>query len=108
MVQVGLLASGQGLEQRRPSYSPAFPSLARARNSGNAGFRSQLQRRDREGLTPSSLTLNRPFCRGTLGDRRRICQADGENSAKRLTNPGWQVREKLAMLALLKRIRNSQ
>jgi hypothetical protein len=37
------------------------------------GFRPHLQRRDREGISPSSLTQESQ-CRGTIGERDKTCQ----------------------------------
>ncbi len=42
-------------------------------DSGLRGFRPHLQRRDREGFAPSSLTQE-SVCAGTLGERDKSCQ----------------------------------
>jgi hypothetical protein len=48
-------------------------SVSRSQDSGNRGFRPHLQRRDREGFAPSSLTRE-SHCGGTLGESDKPCQ----------------------------------
>ena len=64
--QAGLLAHGS-------SYSPRLPTH-RTVNSGACGFRPHLQRRDREGFSPSSLDPRGLEKRQTLGAHGRSCQ----------------------------------
>jgi hypothetical protein len=60
--------------RRTRSYEIRFTRyVSRLGDSGNHGFRPHSQRRDREGLAPSSLTQESQS-RGTIGERDKTCQ----------------------------------
>ncbi len=60
----------------------AFPSAEA--NSGIYGFRPHLQRRDREGLAPSSLTQESQ-CGGTLGEEENVVKFNNEQPLTTVT-----------------------
>ena len=61
-------------------------------NSGIYGFRPHLQRRDREGVSPSSLHPRCLKTKQTLGEAGQSCQEDPQGNARAETPLAYHQR----------------